>query len=230
MLSRETAAALREYVNQGGTLVSEARPAWNDDRGFANSVIPGAGLDQVFGVRESELRSPEQITMSRTHDFPELFPEQTIQGQTFEEHLKPLRGDVKILATFANGDPAITEAPFGKGHAILIGSFPAAAYEQDQSKASGAGRLLRSLAEPTGLEPQIQVLAASAAVEARFLDSGSSLILIAINHDAVAHEAILRLPAELGGRWQPLDGAARTDGSHISWSAHARDVLVMVRR
>ena len=53
------AEKLRDYVAQGGTLVSEARPAWNDERGFANERIPGAGLDEVFGAREVLLRTVE---------------------------------------------------------------------------------------------------------------------------------------------------------------------------
>ena len=66
MLPRNAAAALKEYVRAGGTLISEARPAWNDERGFANGTIPGAGLDEAFGVRESERRSPDAVTMITT--------------------------------------------------------------------------------------------------------------------------------------------------------------------
>jgi beta-galactosidase len=43
MLSKPVADALKTYVRDGGTLVSEARPAWNDERGFASERIPGAG-------------------------------------------------------------------------------------------------------------------------------------------------------------------------------------------
>ena len=52
MLQQPVADALKAYVRGGGTLISEARPAWNDERGFANPRIPGAGLDEVFGARE----------------------------------------------------------------------------------------------------------------------------------------------------------------------------------
>ena len=56
MLQQPVADAIKAFVKAGGTLISEARPAWNDERGYANERIPGAGLDEVFGVREKMLR------------------------------------------------------------------------------------------------------------------------------------------------------------------------------
>ena len=55
MLQRSVADALKTYVEEGGTLISEARPGWNDARGHANARIPGFGLDELFGVREKQL-------------------------------------------------------------------------------------------------------------------------------------------------------------------------------
>ena len=69
----------------------------------------------------------------------------SVPGLTFEEHLQPLRTDVRVIATFLNGDAAITDAPYGRGRAILIGSFPAAAFEQDPTKNRNAGALLPAL-------------------------------------------------------------------------------------
>jgi len=48
MLPQSVADALKAYVRGGGTLISEARPAWNDERGFASPRIPGAGLDELL--------------------------------------------------------------------------------------------------------------------------------------------------------------------------------------
>ena len=233
MLPRETAAALREYVNAGGTLISEARPAWNDDRGFANPVIPGAGLDELFGAREAELRSPDQVTMTGADDLTgplAALRGQTIHGQTFEEHLRPARADVRVLARFAGGAAAITEARAGRGRAVLIGTFPAAAYEQDQAKSAGAGALLKALVESAGVRPAISINTAAGLVDARLLDAEGATILIAINHDTAPHDVTLQLPSELTGGWTQLDGTARVDGSTVSWSARPRDVVVLVRR
>src|SRR3954468_12946176 len=64
MLQQPVAEALKAYVRGGGTLISEARPAWNDERGVANSRIPGAGLDELFGAREKVLMAPEAVTFT----------------------------------------------------------------------------------------------------------------------------------------------------------------------
>jgi hypothetical protein len=151
-----------------------------------------------------------------------------IQGQTFEEHLQPARADVSVLARFAGEAAAITDARFGRGRAILIGTFPAAAYEQDQAKSAGAGALLAALIESAGARPAISISAPAGMVDARLLDAGTSTILIAINHDTAPHDVTLRLPAALAGPWRQIDGAARISGSTIEWSARARDVLVLV--
>src|SRR5262249_40091397 len=39
MLSERAAGEVRRYVAQGGTVVAEARLAWNDERGYASPVI-----------------------------------------------------------------------------------------------------------------------------------------------------------------------------------------------
>ena len=52
MLKQETAAKLRKFVEQGGTLVSEGLPGYFGDHGHVGTVQPNYGLDEVFGARE----------------------------------------------------------------------------------------------------------------------------------------------------------------------------------
>jgi beta-galactosidase len=225
MLPRAAAAALKEYVRGGGVLISEARPAWNDDRGFANQTIPGAGLDEVFGVRETELRSPDSVVM--TDDTGASIP-----GAGFEEHLEPIRDGVRALARFPGGATAITSTTFGRGRAILIGSFPAAAFESDPVKARSAGALLQRLVGDAGVHPEIAIDTAPGGVEARVVSDGDRHALIAINHDDVPHAVTLHLSDELPRTgWTRLGGAAAEfDGPSLRWDARPRDVLVLLRR
>ena len=81
MLPQAVADALKAYVRGGGTLISEARPAWNNERGHANTRIPGAGLDEVFGAREKSLRSPEAVTFTGEKDLDG--PLAPLAGRTF---------------------------------------------------------------------------------------------------------------------------------------------------
>ena len=54
-----------------------------------------------------------------------------IPGTVFAESLAPANASVRVLARFDDGSAAITAADYGRGHAILIGSFVGAAFEQD---------------------------------------------------------------------------------------------------
>ena len=56
MLKRETADRLKQYVQQGGTLICEGLPAYFGDHGHAGTVQPNFGLDELFGAREKVCR------------------------------------------------------------------------------------------------------------------------------------------------------------------------------
>ena len=234
MLAGGAAEALRAYVSAGGTLISEARPAWNDQRGVANATIPGAGLEQVFGVRERQLRSGDEIVM--TGDAALAGPlsslaRQPIPGSVFAESLAPSNGGVRVLARFADGSAAITEAGYGRGRAVLIGSFPAAAFEQDPDKHRAAGALIRGLIEDAGVAPDVVLDGAVGLSEARVLQSSGGTILIAVNHDEQPHRLSLTLRAGLPDRWHQLDGTGFTgEGRRMTWDAPARGVLVLASR
>jgi beta-galactosidase len=236
MLPRAAADALRRYVEDGGTIIGEARPAWNDERGFANVTIPGAGLDQVFGVRERELQSPDAITMTMEKGAGGALARlsgASVPGLTFEEHLQPLRTDVRVVARFSNGDAAITDARFGRGRAILIGSFPAAAFEQDPSTHRAAGTLLQALVADVGVTPEVAIAQSEGVVEARVLDAGAVRLIIAINHHETGRAVRMTLtPPLAAGGWTNLETGAAVPivDRELSWAAAPRDVLVLVQR
>ena len=57
MLPQSSVAPLEEYVRQGGTLVAEARLGWNNERGVASERIPGMGLWEMMGCRETAVET-----------------------------------------------------------------------------------------------------------------------------------------------------------------------------
>jgi beta-galactosidase len=240
MLSRPVADALAEYVRGGGLLVSEARPAWNDERGFANERIPGAGLDEVFGCREAVLRAPDPIEIRMAADLPApLAPlaGRTIPGAGYAEALEVTSPSARVLATFPTGEPAIVAHPFGKGRAVLIGSFPAAALEQEPQKHAAVGELVAALAAWAGVAPVLEIEAAPGLVEARLLENERAFAIIAINHDEAPQRATIRLPRELpSAEWQNLETGEgvvfvrRGARAELEHRFAPRDVLVLVIR
>ncbi len=200
MLSKEVAEGVVRYVQNGGTAVAEARLAWNDERGYASEIVPGFGLSEVFGAREKNIRPVEkaQLFAEASSDLPGLKLHEAVAAEAFEEDLDPL-AHARVLARFANGEPAMTEKSFGKGKAILVGSFLAVAYQRHHD--ASTGRLLLALARAAGVSPEVEILGpGTSEVEVRRLVSERLQVLFAFNHaESAAHTSLsVRLPWSVG--------------------------------
>jgi len=193
MLSESVAEQVKQYVAQGGTAVAEARLAWNNERGFASPVIPGFGLDQIFGGREKLIR-PEaepQLVIQPAANLPGFKPGDFVSAAAFEEHLLPLPG-AEVLARFPGGEAAMVETAYGRGKAILVGSFAGLAYQRkhDQSTAE----LFLSLAQAAGVAPEVLVSGpGTAELEVRRLASADQQFVFVFNHANADADASISL-------------------------------------
>jgi beta-galactosidase len=194
MLSKEVAEGVKRYVENGGTAVAEARLAWNDERGFASNVIPGFELAQVFGAKEKVIRPVEKaaLRLKTSSGLPGVNATDSPSGEAFEEDLEPL-GKAHVLAQFSNGEPAIIENHYGKGRAILIGSFLALHSERHPEDAA-TRRLLVALARSGGVAAEVEVSGAGTKeVEIRRLVGDQIQILFAFNHSQQAADPTIAL-------------------------------------
>jgi beta-galactosidase len=193
MLSRELAQAVTRFIRNGGTVVAEARLAWNDERGFSSEVVPGFGLAEVFGAREKVIRPVErtEIHMEASSGLPGLKEGEAVVGEAFEEDLEPQAG-ARVLARFSNGQPAIIENSYGQGKAILVGSFLGLAFQRQQ-KAS-TKQLLLALARAAGVATQVEVSGpGTTETEVRRLVGERAQFLFAFNHSPKPASASLAL-------------------------------------
>ncbi|RPI24639.1 MAG: hypothetical protein EHM61_16535 [Acidobacteria bacterium] len=188
LMFRESAArALKDFVTGGGTLVVEARCGWNDDRGYSQDIVPGFGLDQIFKVREGRLQMQEKIEIRFKAVDERLLPGisagLTINGKGITEELLPYEG-ARVLATFPNGQAAITVAESGRGRAVAMGSFVAMANGQEQHQPTE--QFLLALARGAGVKPLVEVkgVPPGAFLEVRTLDAGDQKALFLFNHSA----------------------------------------------
>ncbi len=196
MLSESVGAAVKQYIADGGTVVAEARLAWNNERGFASAVIPGFGFDQIFGARE-ELIQPQddpKLVIQDAAGLPGLKPGDTATAAAFEEDLEPLSGS-RVLASFPNGKAAMVEKAYGQGHAVLIGSFAGLAYQRKHD--ASTARLIESVAEAAGVERQVQASGTGTSeLEVRRLVAGDEEFAFVFNHGSGPADAsiAMRLP------------------------------------
>ena len=181
MLPAASARALREYVSGGGTLVAEARLAWNNERGYASERIPGLDLWEVMGCREVAIETaPGGRTKIRWTgaDLAGFETGSVLPARWYKETLEPLSPGARIVAQFEDGAPAAVMATFGKGRTLMLGSYVSAAYQSTPTPA--AARFFVALLTWAGVTLPIDVTGSP--IEARHLDSGSDALLFLFNH------------------------------------------------
>ncbi|HLF36180.1 MAG TPA: beta-galactosidase [Cyclobacteriaceae bacterium] len=128
MFTEKAAEGLKTFIRNGGYAVSEARLAWNDDRGYATDIIPGMGLSEVFGIRESKVEVKENVDMriaDRVHPALSGFKlGDNLRGLHFAESVVPLPGQgARALAKLSDGSAVLTTSHYGDGETLYIGSF-----------------------------------------------------------------------------------------------------------
>lgn len=176
---------LLDFVREGGALVTEARCGWVDEKGVSSPVIPGGGLHEALGCRELML-TPVPKTSAiriRTADesIPLLAPGDKLDALFFEESFEVFGTKSVVLAEFEDGRPAMVAAPFGKGKAVIVGSFPGSAYYH--FKNPNNGKLFAGLADWLKIARPIEVASSEpeVLVEGRALEGDGYKILFGFN-------------------------------------------------
>jgi beta-galactosidase len=185
MMSQPHVRALAEFVREGGTLLTEARCGWVDEKGFSSPVIPGGGLHEVLGCREIELTplAKTGVVEIKTADeaFPLLKPGDKLDSLFFEESFEVFGKASRVVAAFADGRPAVVAAPFGKGRAIIVGSFLGSAYHHFRNPNNG--KFFAGLADWLKIIAPVRVTAEApdAMVEGRLLRGDGYDLLFGFN-------------------------------------------------
>lgn len=206
-MTPELAAALEQYVRNGGTLIAEGLPALRDNDGLLQYRVPGFGLDRVFGA------------FTRDREVRETAPKiQTEFGEScanlFWSRLE-LAG-AETLATWAdNGSAAVTRHRYGKGIAILAGTEVFRQYAENEQGPMTA--LLTQAVLDSGAEPVARVVSGDARnVEFVRLAGPGGAVRMYLNYDAEPRRFVTDAP---GGR-ELGTGRRVTAGEKIELAAH----------
>jgi beta-galactosidase GanA len=175
MMTSDESSALRAYVENGGHLFVEARPGWVNEDGHAEGAVPGFGWTGMFGVRESSIDPGKEVAVQ--------WGAQEFTGTSFAEHFTVLDQNARVVANFADGAAAAYEHVYGKGGAILLGTF---AGQQNEAKPVTMHPLGEILAKWAGLaQPEWKALAL---VELREMDGDKGKFVFLFNHGEKAAE------------------------------------------
>jgi len=169
MMTNEEAAALKHYVEAGGHLLAEARPGWVNEDGHAEGAIPGFGWTELFGVRETSIDPAKEVNVK--------WANAEFWGVNFAEHLSVLDQQARAVANYSDGSPAAFEHAFGKGSAILLGTFAGQANEDKPVSMHPLGGIL---AQWAGLA--LPHLKAPPLLELREMDAPDGRLVFLFNH------------------------------------------------
>ena len=109
-LNEELLPYLQEYVEQGGRLVMDMPGAWMDINSALFPRGEGSEFANLFG------------TVLREYQFSGINRDWYLQDNHLVGSIgsfNPLQA--KVIASFKNGKPAVTEHQYGKGKAVLVG-------------------------------------------------------------------------------------------------------------
>jgi beta-galactosidase len=148
MLKKESVNKLRAYVEGGGTLISEGLPAYFGDEGRAGATQPNLGLDQLFGAREQYVEFTPDLLDKLTLEVNG----HQIYGRYFLQEYTAAGG--KAAGHYQNGHIAAIANQVGKGHTLLIGTFPGAGYALHHSPDAKA--FFAELLKLAQVQPQLR--------------------------------------------------------------------------
>lgn len=127
IMNGEIASDLKEYVNNGGILISDARLAVkNEYNGIFQEPLPGL-LRDLFGITIDEfdiIEDGEKRKILGREEAP-IFKNREISPIAWVEALKPSDADILAVhrGTWLDEKPAITIHKYGRGASIYVGTF-----------------------------------------------------------------------------------------------------------
>jgi len=229
MLSSKAAQEIDRFVAGGGHVLAEARTAWNDERGWAASIIPGSGLHETFGCREREVRPRTKTVMRVTalpgpNAGPETSAYMEIGGAIYEEVLQLAGSSSRAIGSFQDGSPAVVLNQRGKGATIFVGSFPGLAHEAQPS--SGFDQFMSSILRWSGIAAPVVARSTSGkeVPEIRMMEAGAGRLIIVFNREATEERLEIEFPTS------PLPQSARswTEGTPVTLTRDSRVLKVTV--
>ena len=218
MLKSESAKKLMEYVRGGGALISEGLPGYFGDHGKVGTVQPNYGLDQMFGARESYVEFTPDILDNLTMKVRGA----QIHGRYFLQAYSLVGG--AAAGNYDDGRVAAVEHEFGKGRALLIGSFPGGGYYLHHSASEKA--FFAALLGWAKMEPRLRMDAPG--TQARLHAGSGGSYLYVVNPDRAARKVAVMLGSIFEGGEDVWGGRKVTvKGRSVEVEVGDRDVAVI---
>jgi beta-galactosidase len=222
MATQEQAEKLREWVEGGGTLISEGCPAYFGDLGRAGIRQPNYGLDKVFGALEATVEFMPDLTDRFSFDFNGS----PVTGRGYRQSYITAGG--RAIGWYEDGAAAVVGNVYGQGKTLLVGTFPSVGYYAAHDEGNLA--FFNNVLDWAGVNPQVRL--SDTRLQARLSQAeDGSLYLWIINPNREPRSAQVELSGSLGS-WSAgrvLWGEAENvhEGSLLQCTVPERDALVL---
>jgi len=239
--TESAAEGLQRFVEAGGCAVAEARLGWNDERGYAAEVIPGMGLSEVFGVRETKVKMADEVPIrveAASHRaMAGLEPGSLLRGAYFAESVEPLEGQpTQVLARLEDDSPILVASNHGQGCTLFIGSFLGLGYHRFRTEENR--RWIVNLTAWAGIQRPFTSShdgKPGLPVEIRLHECPGGWLLFLVNHEDRPEAVSVHLNTGWQGKYgwkELLDGAvgqAETQNQLLSgsWEVPAKNVRIV---
>ena len=222
-MSPEIAAALRNYVKNGGTLIAESPFAFKDENNFLHGKAPVYGLDEVFGAFTRDREGVESAS-----DI--IYKDKSRAKVHFLWHPYELSTGT-AEASYEDGRAAVVSNKFGKGKAIVAGTEVFRQYMLTPDEATT--KFLRSVILQSGVKRTAAVIidnqvAEESSIEVCRLSGEKDIVYIVLNHNDKPVSFSLKIREETGV-WHNLKDKSIVDLSK-EISLPAKGVLPFAAR
>ena len=196
LIDTETAQLLKDYVANGGVLISEGRPAYVDKDGWLYDHQPGAGLNELFGADEDMFYNVPAYNINIQSDEYGLDIQTTIPF--LKQTYRNLHPSAKPFAADEEGNVCGVINNYGNGKAIVLGGLPSLYYDvgsgkYDSGASKGSGedidtqrgvysQLYAKIAENAGVSPLVTLDKPNVLFTTKVLENDSEQLIFLINY------------------------------------------------
>ncbi len=179
LVDQGAASKIGEYVEGGGTVVSEAFLGKYRGNSFHSTRVPGSGLHKIFGIEEKQSGHAENVELTSTTDtVPGFRRDSRAHGSGGVAKLRS--SDAQVLARLSTGEPTLTLSNHGKGKAFYIATFPS--FHIARTRDEDTVRMIGGLAELAGVRAPATARTPNGLSLCRVLEDGSDKMLFVFNH------------------------------------------------
>lgn len=186
-IAKEAADKIKEFVRNGGTVVADALCGYFLENGWGSEVVPGNGLDEMFGCKVLE------------YDYSlntKVFCKEELKQIQFNSKFvkeKIVLNGARPIGYFENGAPAVTIHNYGEGWAIY---FATSLFMHEKENSPFVVKTIMDyMMETAGVLNEIHVTVSgnAANVEGRVLRKDQDALVIVMNHAGECAHAEIRI-------------------------------------